>query len=55
MISDRKKMLSITGLTRNLVSVPRGSAFSNELTTIMKFYIEKTLRKEGNKTELVYD
>ena len=55
MISDRKKLLTITCLTRNLVCAPRGSAFSNELAAITKFYIAKTLRKDGNKVELVYD
>ena len=41
MISDRKKELTITCLTRNLVSTPRGSAFANELKAIMKFYSER--------------
>lgn len=55
MISDNKKLLTVPGLMRNLVSTPRGSEFSNELNIIMKFYISKTLRGEKTKAEIVYD
>ena len=56
MISDRKKELTITCLTRNLVNTPQDSAFANELKKIMYFYCEKTIKsKANNKNEMVYD